>query len=484
MDLEKLLDSEFDMDTLAAEVCKGSFFEFIKEFWHVVVNETPVWNWHIEYLADVLQNIAFKVQRREPRDYDYVIINVPPGSSKSTICSILYPMWCWAVDPTQRFICSSYAGDISLDLAEKCRKVFTSDKYQKYFPHVGVDTDNEAKSNFKNKVGGQRYSTSTGANITGVHAHQIIVDDPMNPTQSSSEVARKTANKYLDETLSTRMVDKDATVTILIMQRLHEEDCTGHVLKKIESGMRVMHICLPAEVSDNIKPSHLVRHYTDGLFDPVRLGRVAIKNLRTVLGSYGASGQLDQRPSPADGGILKKKWFEIVDRPIPSGAAVHFRLDTAYTDKQRNDPSGFFAYFMEYGIMYIVNAENHYLEFPKLTKYIPTYVQNHGYTPRSKIKVEPKASGKSVVQALQRSGINIMEDRPPTDDKVTKANAIAPTCEALRVKLLRGGWNEEFLNQVAAFPNAAHDDMVDCLVNAVIEEMVQERNSRGYRRKN
>jgi predicted phage terminase large subunit-like protein len=480
--LEKILRQPINENELAASICKDSFFEFVQEFWREVVNEVPVWNWHIEYLSDLLQGIAERVKRREPAEYDYYIINIPPGSSKSTIVSIMYPMWCWSIDPTQRFICSSYANDIALDLAEKSRRVFRSEKYQKYFPDVRIDQENESKSRFKNLVGGERYATSTGANITGVHAHQIIIDDPINPMKAASEVERNTANKYIDETLSTRKVDKLMTPTIMIMQRLHENDCTGHLIAK---GVNVLYICLPAEESEYIRPQTLRKYYSDGLFDPVRLNRSAISKLRLQLGSYGASGQLDQLPSPAEGGILKKAWFEIVDKNIPRNATVKFKIDTAYTDKQKNDPSGFFAYYVENGFMYVVNAEEQFLEFPELKKYIPVYCNTHGYSARSTIKVEPKASGKSVVQELKNiPNLNILEDRIPKDDKVTRANAASPICESGKVKLHRGAWNDYFLNQIAAFPNGLHDEQVDNLSSAVKEEYINNRDDYQYKRVN
>jgi predicted phage terminase large subunit-like protein len=481
------LELEFDVDALAASICRESFFEFVKEFWDVVINEKPIWNWHIEFICDQLQQIADRVKRREPTIHDYFIINVPPGTTKSTIVSVMYPVWCWVIDPTQRFICSSYSSTVAMDLADRSRRIFRSERFRKYFPEVLPDPDNDSKSQFKNQVGGERYATSTGAGITGVHAHQIIWDDPLNPQTAASETERDVANKYVDETLSTRKVDKLLTPTIIIMQRLHEDDPTGHLLEKAKHSkdIEVFHISLPAETSANVKPASLKEFYVDGLLDPKRLNHEAIRKLRAKLGTYGASGQLDQLPSPAEGGILKKRWFDIVGKTIPRDALIKFRLDTAYTEKQANDPTGFFAYFMENGFMYVVNSEEQYMEFPALEEYIPVYARNHGYSHRSTIKVEPKASGKSIVQKLKLiPGFNILEGRVPKDDKVTRVNSISASCEAGKVKLVRGSWNENFLNQISAFPTALHDDMLDCLVEAAYEEFIFNQENYGYKRKN
>jgi predicted phage terminase large subunit-like protein len=478
---------ELHEDALAASICRDSFFEFVREFWDIIINEDPIYNWHIEYLCNFLQDVAMRVKDRLPAIHDYIIINVPPGSTKSSLVSVMYPMWVWTIDQSQRFICSSYSSTVALDLADRSRRIFRSEKFRRYFPEILPDPDNDSKSQFKNQHGGERYATSTGAGITGVHAHQLIWDDPLNPQTAASEADRKTAITYLDETLPTRKVDKLLVPTIIIMQRLHENDPTGHLLEKAKasSDIRVFHICLPAEASANIKPASLKKNYKDGLFDPKRLPHQAIRKLRAQLGTYAASGQLDQLPSPAEGGILKKRWFETVDKTIPRDATIKFRLDTAYTEKQKNDPSGFFSYFMENGTMYIVNAEEQYMEFPDLEKYIPVYAKNNGYSHHSTIKVEPKASGKSVVQQLKLlPGINIMEGRVPVDDKETRVNSISATCESGRIKLIRGGWNENFLSQIGAFPNGLHDDMLDCLVEAAHEEFIVNMKKYGYRRAN
>jgi predicted phage terminase large subunit-like protein len=480
--LDDLLSMEIGEEVLAADICKTSFFFFVKEFWEVVINETPVWNWHIEKLCEKLQKVAERVKQRLPAEEDYILINVPPGSTKSTLISVLFPMWGWTIDPTFKFICTSYAGDIAVDLADKSRKVFWSDKYQRYFPHVKIDKDNEAKSHFKNKAGGERYATSTGAAVTGVHAHFILCDDPQNPQQSRSEIARIESNKYIDETLSTRKTDKLVTPTIIVQQRLHEDDTTGYLLHK---GVKCLHICLPAELSDHVRPREWQAFYKDGLFDPIRLSPAAIANLRLQLGSFAAASQLDQLPSPAEGSILKKSWFEVVKRDVPKNAVIKFRIDTAYTKKQTNDPSGLFAYFMEGGFMYVVNAEEQYLEFPELKRYLPMYCKRHGYTQRSIIKVEPKASGISVVQELKQiKELNIITDRPPKDDKETRANAISATCEAGKIKLVFGPWNEYFLDQIAAFPFGKHDEQVDNLSSAAKEEFIDNRAGYKYKRRN
>ena len=457
---------------IAGELCRRSFYWFVHEFWDIVISEKPIWNWHIKLICDELQESAERIKRREAKLFDYFIINVPPGSSKSTVISEMYPAWCWTIDASQRFICGSYSSMVSEDISDKCKKIFVSDKYQRCFPEIGIR--NAAKTHLENKQNGERYTTSTGSGITGIHAHQVIIDDPLNPQQASSEVERDTANKWISETLSTRYVNKEVSITILVMQRLHENDPTGFLLAK--GNLKIKRICLPAEDSVYVFPSELRKFYVDDLMDPVRMTREVLLSIRSSLGSYGYAGQFEQVPANLEGGIIKRAWFDIIDGSW-SGKLIRFVLDTAYTEKKDNDPSGFLSYYKDKNGIVITNYESVRLEFPKLTKYTVSFAKNNGYSNNSIIRVEPKASGQSLVQQLkQETKMNIAEAKNPTKDKVTRATSITAKLEARRVKLLRGAWNEVFLTEVCMFPKAAHDEAVDCLVMAANAELMKNEN--------
>ena len=455
-----------------AELFRRDFYEFVQYFWDTIIAEEPIWNWHIKYLCDELQAIGERVAKREQKLHDYVIINVPPGSSKSTIISEMYPLWCWTIDPTQRFICGSYASTPAEDIAEKCYNIYISDKFRAVYPEL-VKSTSGGKTNFKNGLLGERYTTSTGSGITGIHAHQIILDDPMSPAIASSTVERERANKWVSETISSRKVSNEFSVVIVVMQRLHEQDTTGYLLSK--PSLKVQHICIPAELSADVKPAELAKYYTDGLFDPIRRSRESLQSTKDDLGSYGYAGQMMQRPAPLDGGLIKKEWFAIVPLASVPELPTHFQLDPAYTAKQSNDPTGAMAYKTDGTNIWILQSTSVWKEFPQLCQWLPEWVNLNGYSHASKIRVEPKASGKSIVQQLkQTTGLNIIEDEAPKDDKVTRVNAVSPKIESGRIYLVQGAWNESFLNQCASFPNGLHDDEVDNL-SAVIKNELNKR---------
>ncbi|MEJ8803143.1 phage terminase large subunit [Pontibacter sp. H249] len=461
--------SSFDIAVNAA-LCRESFYEFFRDFWDTIEAVELVPNWHIKFICDELQRVYETWAKGLPQDD--VIINVPPGSSKSTIVTQLFPAWLWVKDPSIRLISSSYAADLSIAHAVKTRDCLKSDKFQRYYPGlIEFKKDSDGKSAFKNTKKGERFTTSTGGRVTGMHGDFIINDDPINPEEAESSNARKTANRFSGTTLSTRKTNKKRTVTIMVMQRLHESDPTGDWLKKKKS---VNHICLPGELSEHVKPERVRRYYVNGLMDVNRLDRAALDKLKEDLGSYGYAGQIGQTPTPDGGGKLKKAWFgkitweEFQKRTLGKPVVWQFDADTAYTQDQKNDPSAFMASCYMEPILYIRDVQEAWLEFPELVKELPAFAMRNGYSNQSKLHIEPKASGKSTVQTLKReTSLNIVEAPAPDSDKDSRVNAISPFVEAGRVVLIDGSWNDNFLGQCAAFPLAAHDDMVDDLVQAI-----------------
>ena len=454
-----------------AEICRRSFYQFLIEFWDVIVKEDLIDNWHIEYLCDELQEIVETVRDREPSEGD-TIINVPPGTTKSTITTIMLPVWAWTIDPTLRIITGSYTLELAIEHSVKSRDIIRSDRFHSYYPTILIKSDADNKSKYENTETGSRTATSVGGTITGKHAHLIIIDDPINPEQAESDVARIVANRWTGRTLSMRKVDQKVTPTILIMQRLHQDDPTGHKLSKETD---INHICLPGEASKDIHPPELVKYYKDGLLDPVRLDRVTLRSLKEErMGSYGYAGQVMQSPVPDGGGMLKRQWFTIITRgefeAKMAKPIMKFYLDTAYTKDNMNDPTAIMACTKIKGNLYIENVSTKHLEFPELIKYLIEYCGLHGYTGASQVKVEPAASGLSIIQQLkQETKLNVIRAIAPKDSKEVRVSAVAPAIEAGRVFIVEGNWNESFLAECEMFPHGKHDDQVDCLSMAVGE---------------
>lgn len=441
-----------------AELCKRDFFYFLQEFWNVIIPETPVYNWHIPYLCKELQQVVEKVVNREAKDYD-LIINIPPGTTKSTICTVMLPVWAWINDPSIRTLTASYSSSLSTDHSIKSRDIIRSDKFREYFPDIALKKDQDGKTHYKNTEGGERFATSVTGSITGFHAHLLIVDDPLNPKEAASDVERERANEFMDITLSTRKVNKSVTPTILVMQRLHQEDCTGNWLNKDKA---IKHICLPGEISKDVKPVELKESYIDGLLDVNRLNRNDLKELKTNLGSYGYAGQIMQTPTPLDGGIWQQWIKPIPDSEFPTELKqLGSDWDLAYTEKETNSASAYVTAGMFDNKMYIDDIGWDWMEFPKLMAYMKSKKAPH--------YIEAKASGKSAKQTLTNQGIPAIEVKVDGGDKVARAMLATPFAESgmiyCRQSIINKLYNDD-KQGILLFPNTG-DDLADALAQSI-----------------
>lgn len=478
----KSLLGHLNKNDLQAELYRRSFYKFSLDAFKELHNgEELINNWHIEYLCQRLQQKAELILSGKPRD-KHLIINVPPRTLKSELVNVFFSVYLWIIKDSIQFISTSYSASLSMTMNVQARRLVESDWFKAHFNNIKISKDENTKGKFTTTAGGLRYSTSTGGTITGMGGDVIVIDDPQNPQLARSKTERDNANIFFNETLRSRLNNPSKGIFIVIMQRLHEEDLTGMLLKLDPENWD--HICLPAESSDNIKPIELIENYTDGLLFPDRLSKYTLNQFRLGLGSYGYSGQYEQLPSPQDGGILKSKWFNLVNNIKDEEGNIvdlnelnwDFFLDTAYTTKQTNDPSAMLSCTYYNNNIYIRNITTVRLEFPELIREIKDFVSNNGYTRRSMIYIEPKASGKSVVQQLHSTeGLNIMESNPPENDKISRVNSVAPVIESGRVHLLEGRYIDPFLSECNSFPNGIHDDMVDTLVMA-IDELTQDNN--------
>lgn len=430
--------------------------------WETIEAVELISNWHIEYICDQLQEV-YEIWAAGESQPD-VLLNVPPGSSKSTIVTQIFTAWLWVKHPPMRIISGSYSGTLSTAHAVKTRDLLRSDKFQKMYPGlITFKSDTDGKTHYKNTSKGERFVTSTGGTVTGMHGDFIIMDDPLNPHEATSEADLKSAEHFLTQTLSTRKTDKERTVTIMVMQRLHEIDPAGVWLR---SGHPIRHICLPGEISDNVMPVELRSRYIDGLLDVKRLGRAALDKLKAALGSYGYANQIMQKPAPADGGIWQRGWFKVIpDKMFPDPMQMQdygTDWDTAYTAKEQNDASAYCASGKIEGKTYIDKLGYFREEFPGLIRRMKLFPSPH--------YIEAKASGKSSKQTLEQMGIVAIEVEVIGGDKPARTRMATPAVEAglvyIRESLLPLLYDDHEQG-ILQFPNGAHDDVNDALVQAI-----------------
>lgn len=450
---------------LLRDIHKSSYFEFFKWAWDTIVPEPYVHNWHIELICNELQAVGERVAARQEKLYD-LVINLSPGESKSTICTILFPVWLWTIDPTLRIITGSYSSTIGIKLAVKSRDCIASSKFQSLYGNiVKIRRDIDSKTLYATEAGGERYVTSTGASATGNHGHIIINDDPLNAQKAASAAELETAGHWVSNTMPTRVVDKKIAPTILIMQRLHEKDPTQIMLSK----GKVRHICLPAENTYPIYPSEFEQYYVDGLMNPSRTDRSVLADMQAKLGSTAYAGQFGQQPSSPDGGVIKRKWWQYYDaKDMPNNLTWDMWVDGAYTKSVSNDPTGIMVagYDRAKNRLYIRHAEAARMEMPDLLRRIPEIAAQHGLTSRSRCYIEPKASGKSLKQMLREQNIvSPVEISSPlvSEGKEARIQVSAPRVESGSVFLLDHPNTEIIVYENAEFPKSEHDEFVDLL---------------------
>lgn len=447
-------------DKALGELCRRSFYRFFCEMWETIEAVELIKNWHIEYICDQLQDVYEIWERGEPQPD--VLINVPPGSSKSTICTQIFPAWLWIRNPSIRIISSSYSSDLSTAHAVKSRDVLSSDKFTALFGKTEFKKDQAGKTHYKNNKGGERFVTSTGGMVTGMHGDFIIDDDPINPEQAASEAALKTAARFSSSTLPSRKTNKKRTVTIRVMQRLHDNDPAGVWLARKTKKLR--HICLPGRLADNVSPAFLRDRYINGLLDPIRLDESALAEMQSDLGSYSFAGQVMQKTAPEGGGIWKRGWFiPVPDHLFPTELSAYGTdWDTAYTDKQENDAIGYCTSGKLDNRIYIDKLGYFRKEFPDMIHSMLAFPQPH--------YIEAKASGKSAKQVLKTGGIAAIEIPVTGGDKISRTRFATPAAEAglvyIRESLLSLLYDDHEQG-ILHFPNGKHDDMNDALVQAI-----------------
>ena len=467
----------------------ASLYEFVKQSWHVVEPGIPfIASWHIEAICEHLEAVS-------AGDIQRLLINIPPRHSKSTIVSVMWPAWEWLTDPAQKFLCASYSGNLSTRDNLKTRRLLQSPWYQERWGHMfSFAGDQNAKQRFENDKTGYRLATSVGGTATGEGGSRLILDDPHGAQAAQSEVMRESDLEWFDMVWSTRLNNPKTDAMVTVMQRLHERDISGHILEDIKGWE---HICIPAEWDGKVRRTSLgeydPRKKKGELICPERFGEKEITTLKQLLGTYGTAGQLQQDPTPSEGGILKTNHFRLwpATSGLPPFEYILQSYDCAFTEKTTGDPTAcsvwaMFTHKGERNAM-LIDAWDEHLSYPDLrARAVKDWTTEYGGmtkdSPYSRAKrpdrilVEAKASGQSLLQDLRLAKVPAVGYNPGQADKVSRAHQAAPTLELGLLWVPESkknlgqpvSWAASFLKQLGKFPVAEHDDYVDTFTQAVI----------------
>ncbi len=480
-------------DSFQAERARRSLSAFIRLAWPIVEPAMPLLsNWHIDAVSEHLEAVT-KEQIRK------LLINIPPGHAKSLLVSVIWPAWIWATNPAWRGLFSAYAGDLATRDSIKCRTLIESEWYQQHYAIPGgwgLTHDSNRKDEFTNSKSGFRKSLSVGGKATGFRGNAVVVDDPLNAKEAPSKTARDEAIYWWDRVMSSRLNDLRRGAKVIIMQRLHEEDLSGHVLA--QTGYE--HLCLPSEFdparrsktfyvrhpvalshegpeSEPVKFWEDPRTEKDELLFPTLFPDSVLTQAKVDLTPDGYAGQHGQVPVTDGGSMFQAQWWQRWkgdNRKGPHPGAYETwagSMDCAFKDKSTSDFVVLQVWARARANRYLIWQFRGRLDFVgtcAMLKRVKAMFPQLGA-----IYVEDAANGTAVLNSLRDAIEGLIPVATGPRSKEARAHAVLPFVCAGNVWIPEdgaGGWEgperdgdpvKFFIHEHTVFPKGKNDDQVD-----------------------
>lgn len=472
---------------------EDSLIEFVSYVWPVVEPAIPfIRGWAIEAIADHLQAVTKGHIKR-------LLINVPPGFSKSLLTDVFWPAWEWGPQnkPHYRYVCASYSNHLTERDNMRCRNVVLSDRYKRLWgDRFKISNEQFTKVKFANDRTGWKLATSVGGIGVGERGDRFIIDDANNTMDMESSAIRDNTNMWFTEVVPDRLNSPENSAIVCIQQRLHEEDVSGTALDR---NMDYTHLMIPMEYDpgrhcvtvigmDEIGEEITWEDPRGEEFElawPERFPRKQVEQLKNAKGPYAWSGQYQQSPEPRGGAIIKRDFWQLWDQPrYPNFEFIVASLDSAFTAKDENDPSaltvwGIFRDDNDNPRVMLIWAMQERLEFNALVQKVSAVCtisrepKDHPQFPVDKLLIESKGSGLSVGQEMYRLvapgakfGVELID--PKTGgDKESRLNSIQHIFATGMVFAPNRSFADMVINQCAIFPKSKHDDLVDTTSQAI-----------------
>jgi predicted phage terminase large subunit-like protein len=408
---EQTIPSQIELDI--EQITRGGLRVFIRKAWHVIEPRPLVTGWAFDAVCDHTE--AFfdgRIKR--------LLITIPPRMTKTLTTAVFAPAHKWTKDPTFQIVYASYSHDLSLKASAKCRNLIESEWYKNRFADkVALSKTQNTKEKFETTLYGFRLATSVDGTVTGEGGDVFLYDDLINVKEASSEAAIRNASEFYWEVSSTRLNQLKTGGRLVIAQRVNSKDVPGEILER--EGKDWVHLNLPMEFEEKTildmkietapSPLGFVDPRTeDGeILDPERFPREELDKLKISLGSYATAAQLQQRPVPREGGIIKDGWIRRFE--CPPNPDLDFLMarrprftflsaDCASKPKKHNDPTalGLFAAFPGRIELWKVWLER--LGFPEAQR---LFKDKYAIWKPKFILIEDKDSGQSHIQELRKT---------------------------------------------------------------------------------
>ena len=451
------------------EACKRSLATFVMRAWHVLEpGQEYIHGWHVEAIAQHLEAVS-------NGDIKRLLINIPPGTMKSTLVSIFWPAWEWGPRGLDhhRIIGASHEQKLAVRDTLKMRRLIESEWYQERWP-MDLRRDQNEKMYFENMRTGFRQACAVKS-MTGRRGDRVIWDDPHSVESALSETDRETALRVFTETLPTRMVNPDSSAIVIVMQRLHEDDVSGFILA---GDYGYEHLMLPMEYDPERRCKTSIgfedpRTEEGELLFPERFPAEVVERDKRIMGAYATAGQFQQTPAPRGDTFFAWDNLGIIDIPPAKFTQIVRYWDKAGTEDKRKRKSGP-AYTagvkigrLENGQFVILDVVRGRWKASKRERIIKQTAAMDGVDVAVWIEQEPGSGGKESAEntILNLAGYSVRAERP-TGDKAVRADPLSVQVEAGNVFLLRGEWNQDFIDELKTFPVGKFKDQVDAASGA------------------
>jgi predicted phage terminase large subunit-like protein len=453
---EKLIDEvKTYQAAVEREKAQVSFMEYVKMMWPGFVHGR-----HHALMAKKFEAIAKGEMKR-------VIINMPPRHTKSEFASYLLPSWFLGKNPAKKVIQCSNTADLAVGFGRKVRNLVDSEQYASVFPGVKLRQDSKAAGRWATNKNGEYFAIGVGGTVTGKGADLLIIDDPHSEQEAAAasgnpEIYQKVYEWY---TSGPRQRLQPGGAIVIVMTRWGEADLTGRVLQdalKREKGEEWELIELPA-----IMPS-------GNPLWPEFWSIDELEALKEELPVSKWNAQYQQKPTGEEGALVKREWWKIWERERPPRCEYVIQSwDTAFTKSERSDYSACTVW----GVFHmdedpknvnviLLEAYQERLEFPELKE--KAFEMYNIWEPDTCI-IEAKAAGSPLIFEMRRMGVPVQEYTPVRgNDKFVRINSVTDLFRSGKVWAPDTRWAHELIEQMAAFPNAAHDDLVDSSTQALI----------------
>jgi predicted phage terminase large subunit-like protein len=435
---------------------KSNFLDFARYAW-----PEAIFSAHHQKMASAFDRIIDGSLKR-------LIINMAPRHTKSEFGSYLLPAYAMGRKPDLKIIQATHTGELAVRFGRKVRNLMDTQNYKDLFDGVELQADSKAAGRWETSKGGEYFAVGVGGAMTGRGADLLIIDDPHSEQDAMSSLALDNAWEWYSSGPRSRL--QPGAAIVIIMTRWSTKDLTARLLKSQSNHS--------SDTWEVIEFPALFDEHTskERPLWPSFWKLEELQAVRSSLGPQRWSAMYQQRPTSDEGAILKREWWRIWEREtLPDIEYIIQSYDTAYSKKETAD----FSVITTWGVFYatedsgpniiLMDMRKGRWDFPDLKRKAK---EQYDYWQPDNVLIEAKATGVTLQQELRRMGIPVTMYTPggrrAGQDKVSRANAVAPMFESGMVWAPDTDWAREVIEECASFPHGDNDDLVDSTTQAML----------------